>query len=164
MAIKKTIPSEFGLPITHWKANNIIFDYEKMTAISTANGYFSEALMDDPKAKSVAQSTVTARAFWYKEDYLNALPKKPEMLVTLEAKSSLTDEEKVQKESLTKSYQESLDFWTKNNPSVIIEEHPDLFQAIVTLIKYQTQFHLQSSDLGGGEFIEDKLPMRPTLN
>lgn len=138
MALKKEIPTQYGVPAMYWKNTAINFDLQNQIANSTCLGYASEEAAKN-KSTPILSDTINVQFFWSQEEYEAAKPKKMEMLVELEAKKELTDEEKATLESMQTQYAQQLDMWGKmTNPLII---NAELATAFGIISKYAYEMH-----------------------
>lgn len=157
MALVKSITSEFGVPVTHWKAVGIRIDYKNMKAQSIYEGYASKACMDDHNSKPLMVDIVTVDLFWTAEKADYDKPAKPERLVTLEALETLTEDEQAEKEGLEASYNATLASWQEiRNKRVVMDA--TLQQIFGMLYAKQNEIHKLHDMLKDAEEIPDEQP------
>ena len=155
MAIKKDIASDYGFPISYWKATAITIDYLNMKAQSTALWYATKEAMDAWKINNhLDLDIVTVDLFWNQESLEHDKPVKSEALVTLEAKQDKTEQEQEEYTKLLNEYNSNLEQWqaaTKTRQVV----NDELKQAFETILKYQHLYHLKQPKLSGWEILPD---------
>lgn len=147
MALNKAIPTQYGVDAKYWKNISIAVDFRNKTAVSSCAGFVSqEASLN---AQNIDQDTVQARFVWTEEEKQALLPKKPEMLVSLENKEELNEEEQRQKEYLEVEHQRYLTQFHQNNNILVINE--ELATAFSIMQKYAYLMHKQGQKLKDAE-------------
>lgn len=146
MALKKSIPTQYGVDATYWKNSRITFDLQTQSASSNCLGYASEEAAKN-NATPIENDAVNVCFFWSQEEYEAAKPKKMERIIELETQKELTDEEKAMLESMQTQYAQQLYMWEKmTNPLII---NAELATAFGIISKYAYEMHKKWQKLSG---------------